>query len=47
MSYLESLTIIAIVTGFFVYVMWMVEHKNWPSDNATTLEAVVKELMGM
>ena len=47
MSALESLTIIAMVTGFFVYVMWMVEHKNWPSENATTLEAAVKELLGM
>ena len=47
MSYLECLTIIGLVTGIFVYVMWMFEHRNWPSEQATTLEAVLRELIGI
>jgi hypothetical protein len=44
MSNLECMMIIAAVTGFFIYVMSVFERKNWPSENAATLEAVVREL---
>lgn len=47
MSYLECMFIIGIVSAFFVYVMTVFERRNWPSENATTLEAVLKELIGI
>jgi hypothetical protein len=47
MTNMESMMTIAIVTGFFLCVMSIFERKKWPSDNAETLEAAVRELIGI
>lgn len=44
MTNLQCMTIIAAAAGFFVYVMSVFEKNHWPSENAVTLEAVLKEL---